>query len=132
MLEVLDMPDTHESCARRETTVSAPQALTYMNSELVLRWAQAFAGRVLSEAGADLDKQIERAYQHAYSRAPNGSEKDTAITFFSRHQPILAGRPEGKLALPPVVPEGVTLERAAALVDFCHMLLNSNELVYRN
>ena len=28
MLEVFDMPDTHESCARRNITNTAPQALT--------------------------------------------------------------------------------------------------------
>jgi hypothetical protein len=134
MLEVLDMPDTHESCARRETTISAPQALTYLNSELVLSWAQAFAGRVLKEAGTDRNAQIERAYLLAYSRLPNGSEKDTAMTFFSRHQAILAERTaaNSKLALPAIVPEGMTAEQAAALVDFCHMVLNSNELAYRN
>ena len=70
----------------------------------------------------------------AYSRAPNGSEKDTAMTFFSRHQQIVAERAAAneKLALPSVMPDGMTAEQGAALVDFCHMLLNSNELVYRN
>jgi hypothetical protein len=134
MLEVLDMPDTHESCARRETTISAPQALTYMNSDMVLGWAQAFAARVLKDAGPDLNKQIEQAYRYAYTRSPNGSEKDTAMTFFNRHEKIVAERAAAKekLALPATVPEGVTPEHAAALVDFCHILLNSNELVYRN
>src|SRR5262249_34489997 len=132
MLEVMDMPDTHESCARRDTTISAPQALTYMNSELVLSWAQSFAGRVLASAGADVPKQIETAYLLAYNRPTNGSEKDTAQTFFGRQKEILAERLAGKskLALPPQVPAGVTNEQAAALVDFCHMILNSNEMVY--
>lgn len=134
MLEVLDMPDTHESCARRETTISAPQALTYLNSELVLEWAQVFAGNVLKAAGSDPAKQIEQAYRAAYSRTPNGSEKDTALTFFARQKDILAKRvaDQEKLALPAFVPEGVDSTQAAALVDFCHMLLNSNEFVYRN
>ncbi|HUQ93269.1 MAG TPA: DUF1549 and DUF1553 domain-containing protein [Bryobacteraceae bacterium] len=134
MLEVLDMPDTHESCARRDSTISAPQALTYLNSELVLDWAQSFAGRVLKNAGADVPRQIEEAYRLAYSRPPNGSEKDTAQTFFARHKNILTERVAAneKLALPPGIPSDVSREQAAALVDFCHMLLNSNEMVYRN
>ena len=134
MIEVLDMPDTHESCARRDTTTSAPQALTYLNSEMVLGWAQAFAGRVMQEAGADVNKQIETAYRYAYSRKPNGSEKDTALTFFNRHKQIVAERAAAneKLALPATVAEGVDQAQAVALVDFCHMLLNSNEFVYRN
>jgi hypothetical protein len=134
MIEVLDMPDTHESCARRETTTSAPQALTFLNSDMVLGWAQAFAGRVMQEAGADLNQQIDSAYRYAYSRSPNGSEKDTAFTFFDRHKQIIADRVAAneKLALPSVVADGVDQAQAAALVDFCHMLLNSNEFVYRN
>lgn len=134
MIEVMDMPDTHESCARRETTISAPQALTYMNSELVLSWAQSFAGQVLQAAGADVSKQIEQAYRYAYSRTPNGSEKDTALTFLNRHKQILAERAAAneKLALPPVMPDGLDPVHAAALVDLCHMLLNSNEFVYTN
>jgi hypothetical protein len=134
MLEVLDMPDTHESCARRETTTSAPQALAFINSEMVLEWAQSFATQVLKAAGADVNRQVDQAYKLAYSRAPSGSEKDTALTFFSRHKEIIAERAEAneKLALPAYVPDGIEPAQAAALVDFCHMLLNSNEFVYRN
>jgi hypothetical protein len=134
MLEVFDMPDTHESCARRDTTISAPQALTLINSEVVLAWAQSFAGEVLKAAGPDVNKQIEQAYRHAYSRPPNGSEKDTALTFFSRQEQILAKRVAAneKMAIPAVLPAGIEPTHAAALVDFCHMLLNSNEFVYEN
>jgi hypothetical protein len=109
MFEVFDMPDTHESCARRDTTISAPQALTLINSELVLAWAQSFAGEVLKASGPDVNKQIEQAYRYAYSRPPNGSEKDTALTFFGRQRQILAKRAAAneKLATPAVLPEGV-------------------------
>jgi hypothetical protein len=51
MLESLDMPDTHESCGRRNLTTTAPQALTLLNSKLTLEWAQAFAARVIHPAG---------------------------------------------------------------------------------
>ena len=37
-----------------------------------------------------------------------------------------------KVALPEFMPEGVDKAHAVALVDFCQMLLNSNEFVYRN
>ncbi|MEW6161287.1 MAG: DUF1549 and DUF1553 domain-containing protein, partial [Verrucomicrobiota bacterium] len=51
MFETFDMPDTHESCARRNVTTSPLQALTMLNSNLALEWAQGFAGRVLENAG---------------------------------------------------------------------------------
>ena len=33
MMEAFDMPDTHESCSRRDVTVTAPQALTMLNDQ---------------------------------------------------------------------------------------------------
>ena len=47
MLDVFDFPDSHESCARRNQTMTAPQALTLLNSEQTARWAEAFASKPL-------------------------------------------------------------------------------------
>jgi hypothetical protein len=135
MLEEFDMPDTHESCGRRNQTTTAPQAMSLLNDKLTLEWAEAFAGRVLRQGGADANAQIENAYRLAYGRRPDGWEKDTVLTFFAKQKGIVAERVAGggKLALPPgPLPAGVEPEQAAVLVDFCQMLLNSNEFVYRN
>ena len=134
MLESFDMPDTHESCARRSTTTTAPQALSLLNSEHTLGWAQGLASRVLEEAGADRDRQVASAFQFAYSRPPDGWEKDTVLTFFETQREIVAARAASgePLLLPETVPESMNAAEAAVLVDFCHMLLNSNEFVYRN
>lgn len=132
MFESFDMPDTHESCARRNVTTTAPQALIMLNSRLILEWAQAFAGRVLKSAGADRRKQIEAAYRLAYSRLPDRSEKQLARSFLERQRSIIAEKNGQKLAVPSFVPEGLESPSAAAFVDFCHMLMNSNEFVYRN
>ncbi len=134
LLEVFDLPDTHESCARRNVTTIAPQALTLLNGKLTLEWAEAFAGRVLKSAGSGLKAQIETAYRLAYSRRPEASELETALGFFERQRALIAERAStgGKLALPPLLPEHADRVEAAALVDFCHMLMNSNEFVYRD
>ena len=134
MLESFDMPDTHESCARRSTTTTAPQALALLNSEHTLAWAQGLAGRILDEAGEDRSRQIEAGFQLAYSRSPDSWEKDTLLTFLDTQRTIIAERAEAgdPLAVPESAPEGMTAEEAAAVVDFSHMLLNSNEFVYRN
>ena len=134
MLEAFDMPDTHESCGRRNQTITAPQAMSLLNSKVSLEWSQAFAGRVLKEAGTDPNAQIEDAYRLAYGRRPDGSEKDTVLTFLTKQQSLIAERASAgkKLALPTAMPPGYDAAHAAALVDFCQMLLNSNEFVYRN
>jgi hypothetical protein len=104
MLELFDMPDTHESCGRRNMTTTAPQALTLLNNKVGLEWAAAFADRVRREAGSEPARQIDRAWRLAYSRPPDAAEKDLAQTFLAR----------------------------ANLTDLCHMLLNSNEFLYRD
>ena len=134
MLESFDMPDTHESCARRSLTTTAPQALSLLNSEHTLGWAQGLAGRILDTAGTDRDRQIQEGFRLAYSRQPDGWEKDTVLTFFEKQRGIIAERAAAgeRLLLPDVLPDDMSPQEAAAVVDFCHMLLNSNEFVFRN
>ena len=128
------MPDTHESCGRRNQTITAPQAMSLLNGKVTLEWSQAFAGRVLKEAGPDQNAQIENAFRLAFGRRPDGFEKDTVLTFFAKQKNLVAQRSTSgqKLALPSAMPEGYDKAQAATLVDFCQMLLNSNEFVYRN
>ncbi len=134
MLESFDMPDTHESCSRRSTTTTAPQALALLNSEHTLGWAQGMAGRVLERAGADRGRQVEAGFRLAYARTPDSWEKDTVLTFLDTQREIVAERAAAGqgLLLPDFYPELMSEVEAAAVVDFCHMLLNSNEFVYRN
>jgi hypothetical protein len=129
MLEALDMPDTHESCPRRAVTTTAPQALTLVNDKVTLEWAEAFAARALAAKDP-----VDEAFRLAYSRPPDGWEKDTVSTFFHKQAPIIAARDTKgeKLALPAALPAGVDRAYAAAFVDFCQMLLSSNEFVYVN
>ena len=134
MMEVFDMPDTHESCGRRNQTITAPQALSLLNGKVELDWAKSFAGRVIRDAGAEPGRQIETAYRLAYSRRPSPDEKDTVLTFFEKHRGIVEKRIGAgeQIALPEPAHARVDPARAATLVDFCHTLLNSNEFVYRN
>ncbi|MEQ2008634.1 MAG: DUF1553 domain-containing protein [Limisphaerales bacterium] len=104
-LQVFDLPDTASSCARRDVTTVAPQALNLLNSDFSLRAAKALAARVAKEAGDDSAKQIERAVWLTLSRAPSATERQQATAFLAKH---------GKAALP----------------EFCRALLNVNEFVY--
>jgi hypothetical protein len=134
IFETFDMPDTHESCARRNSTTSPLQALTMMNNKLTLEWAQAFASRVIKEAGSDQTQQVKTAYRLAFGREPAASELNLARGFFEKHREILRERVTANeaLALPAGLPEEIVAQDGATLVDFCHMLLNSNEFVYLN
>lgn len=134
MFMAFDMPDTHESCARRNVTTSPLQALTLLNSEVTLNWAQHFAARVRSLAGSDRHAQINAAYRLAFGRTAQTDEIATVEEFFRTQQGLLDQRIAAgeTLALPPSLPQDADRAAAAALVDFCHMLMNSNEFVYLN
>lgn len=137
MFEAFDMPDTHESCPRRNITTSPLQALTLLNSKLMLEWSEHFANRVMTDAGTNTHAQIERAFQIAYCRAPDAFEKKLALNFIEKQSAIVRDRIAAgeKVALPCDSFQTTTPHeqaRAAAFVDFCHMLMNSNEFVYMN
>ncbi len=86
-LEVFDQPDAQTSCARRESSTHAPQALELLNGTTANRLAGTFARRLLHEAGPDHARQIERAYRLALGRAPTDAEKRLALKFLET-QPL--------------------------------------------
>ncbi len=113
MIEVFDMPDTHESCARRDVTTTAPQALELLNNEIVMDWARSLAKKVANDSGLTADETVDRAFRLTFSREPSDKERKIARDFLAKQEKI-AGTKE------------------AAVADLCHMLLNSNEFVYIN
>ena len=131
LFDAFDVPDTNLTCPERNISVNAPQALMLLNSGLVLEQARAVAGRVYSVASdrADLDELVTKGYRLTTGREPNPDERARAVEFLRSQPDHLSGRGE-KLTLPIPMPDGPTPAQAAALVDFCHVLLNLNEFVF--
>jgi hypothetical protein len=133
MLEAFDLPDMHESCARRSQTTVAPQALMLLNSDVALSYAQSFAGRLLADnSHADLAPLIRSAYLLAFGREPSSEEIAGAERFIIHQQSLLESEraPERPLLLPRPFPKFLDPTLAAAITDFCHALMNANEFVY--
>jgi mono/diheme cytochrome c family protein len=105
MFETFDQPNLINSIDRRNRTTIAPQALILMNNQMVLFQAGKFAERVKREAGADPQAQIKRAVYLALGRPADAVELKRGVAF-------LAESPNG-------------------LTEFCHVLLNLNEFLYR-
>ena len=103
MFETFDQPNLVNPADRRNRTVIAPQALILMNNGMVLTQSKIFAERVKKDAGVDVTKQVDRAFQLALARQPDAFERKESIAFVKK----------------------------AGLVDFCHALFNLNEFVYR-
>ncbi len=132
LFEAFDMPDTHEACARRQVTITPLQSLLLMNEATMLQTARTFAERVLRETENDPKAQIERAYQLAFQRSPDVDEHYRALRFLTKQAEIAEQRLQAneKIFVPQTLPQGVNKAQGAALIDFCHVLMNTNEFVY--
>ena len=86
-MEVFDQPDLQVSCARRESSTHAPQALELLNGRLSNELAAAFAERLQREAPDDVARQVELAYRLATGRPPDDRERALAREFLSQ-QPL--------------------------------------------
>ncbi len=136
MLQEFDSANGLESCDFRKNTVTPSQSLDLLNNDLVKDWARAFAGRVLNDSGLSAQAQVDRALKLAYGRAATPEEHKMASDFLAKQVPVMAARLSGKdrtgSLLPTNVPLGMDPARAAAFVDLCQMLLDSNEFLYLN
>jgi hypothetical protein len=111
LFDAFDLPDLHNSCARRNKTTTAPQALLLLNSELTLERARQWSARLLVRFGSDERALVAEAYRAAWGRGATEDEVNLGVRFVAS-QTALAG------------------SRDAAVADFCHALLNANEFLY--
>ena len=91
-MEVFDQPDLQISCARRESSTHAPQALELLNGRLANEMAAALAKRLAREAPNDVRGQVDLAYRLVTGRPPNDREAALAADF-------LASQPLAEFAL---------------------------------
>ncbi len=105
MFEAFDQPDPILSCDRRNRSTIAPQALMLMNSSFAMLQARKFAARVKGEAGSDVARQVTRIYEIALGRPPGEFELSKASAYIRQN--------------------------ADGLADFCQLVFNLNEFVYR-
>lgn len=101
-METFDMPENSVSCARRNESIVAPQALSLLNSSLIIEAARALAERVQREAGTDAAKQIERVFALTLQRAPSKDERKACLQLLQQRN----------------------------LTELCRALLNVNEFIY--
>ena len=132
LLDIFDLPDMHNSCPERSTTTTAPQALALLNSDFALLQAQHWSGRLLNEHRRDLSGLVRTALAEAFSRPASDEQLRSAEAFLARQAATIAqaGDATETAVLPLPLPADLDPTQAAALVDFCHALLNSNEFVY--
>ena len=101
-METFDLPENSVSCARRNESIVAPQALSLLNGALAADAARALAQKVTHEAGSSPEARASRAFEHAYQRQPQSDELSTCVAFL----------------------------KSRTLAELCRALLNANEFIY--
>ncbi len=101
-METFDLPENSISCARRNVSIVAPQALSLLNSSLTIEAARALAARVQRHAGTDTVKQVERAFALTLQRAPQSDERRACLALVQQRN----------------------------LTELCRALLNVNEFMF--
>ncbi|MEM7312345.1 MAG: DUF1553 domain-containing protein [Planctomycetota bacterium] len=99
---VFDCPDGGQTIPNRSRSTTPLQALNLLNSRFVLQQAELFAKRVESEVGEDVDKQVSRVFELAFSRVPDSDESRWAIELVEQH----------------------------GLIELCRAIFNANEFLF--
>ena len=111
LFDLFDRPDAQISCARRNESTTAPQALTLLNSDFAHDTAAKLATALGEKHSSDTHALVAAAIQRCLSRTATEAEIAAGVTFIEQ-QTQLAG------------------SFRAALADYCLALLNSNEFLF--
>ncbi|MDP7655454.1 MAG: DUF1553 domain-containing protein, partial [Roseibacillus sp.] len=107
IMQLFDSPDTMTSQGRRAVTTTPSQALIFINSPQIREMAAHFAKTVMAESDP-----VGSAVYRAHGSPPTEEQRKRMHNFLNEQIASYGGKKE------------------PALVDFCHALLASNEMIY--
>ncbi|MBX6314364.1 MAG: PSD1 domain-containing protein [Isosphaeraceae bacterium] len=81
LLRLLDFPDPNITSAERTQTTVPLQQLLVLNSEFLIRSAQALAARLTSQPDEDDAARIQRAYELLFARAATDAEVRLGLAY---------------------------------------------------
>lgn len=124
MFQAFDRPELMTSCARRQNTTVAPQAMVMLNDRFVRSVSGDFAkalvqrhtGKSVPE-GFQLKPVIKDAFETSFARLPTDTELETSMNFIAAQTITRTKRAE-------------QAPRMEALTDFCQTLFGLNEFIY--
>ena len=123
MFQAFDRPDLMTSCARRQNTTVAPQAMVLLNDRFVRAVARDFAKRLLKPSATSkkqhdaLRSIVHAAFETAFARPPTKKELAISMQFIESQTRARTRRAERD-------------PRLTALTDFCQSLFGLNEFIY--
>ena len=80
-LQSFDVEDGRAPCPIRTRTITAPQALFLMNSDVISGASRKFAERIREGSGGDLVAAVNLGYRMAIARPPSAAERKVALAY---------------------------------------------------
>lgn len=121
LLTTFDFCDTTQPCAQRDINIVAPQALALLNNEFTHQASERLAKAIITSGCLRIgsESHAESAWRRVLGREPTGPERDAISSYIHNER----RRYEEN---------GIKEERIRELVlmSVCHVLLNTNELIY--
>ena len=81
MLQLFDAPDAVLSVGYRPATITAPQALLFLNSPFLRARCEDLAALLTPEASLSLDRAVDVGYRRILGRAPTAEELQDSLEF---------------------------------------------------
>jgi Protein of unknown function (DUF1553)/Protein of unknown function (DUF1549)/Planctomycete cytochrome C len=131
-LIVFDAPDAGTTCTRRNRSNTPLQALTLLNDEAYVEFAQGLAERILAEAGPGDEARIGHAFRLCLGRQPRSNERQLLTRLLETQTEAFRKNPqEAKALLPANRLPGADSCRFAAWTMVARVLLNLDEFITR-
>jgi hypothetical protein len=131
-LTVFDAPDAGSTCTRRNRSNTPLQALTLLNDQSFIEFAQGLVQRVLKDGKATDEERLETAFRLCLARRPSARERTVLSRLLERQCEAFVKTPsEAKALLPTPAPKNIDPARFAAWTMVARALLNLDEFITR-
>jgi mono/diheme cytochrome c family protein len=131
-LTVFDAPDSTTTCTRRNRSNTPLQALTLLNDQAFVEFAQGLARRVLRETPAGDAGRIRFAFHLCLARSPSAREEGLLRRLFDRQLAEFRAQPkEAEPLVPARLPPRTDRAQLAAWTVVARVLLNLDEFITR-
>ncbi|MCE9529402.1 MAG: DUF1553 domain-containing protein, partial [Planctomycetales bacterium] len=121
LLTTFDFADTTQPCGQRDINIVAPQALALLNNEFTHQASEKLAKAIIASGCGRLgsDTHAELAWMRVLGREPTGPERVAISSYLhdERRRYEENGIEEQRI-------------KELVLMSVCHVLLNTNELIY--
>ena len=131
-LMVFDSADGFSACTRRPRSNTPLQALTLLNDQAFVEFAQILAARILHEGNKSNTERVEQAFRWCLARKPSPSERQRLLDLLNQELTAFEKTPAEALAL--VSREKVAAfdpKQLAAWTTVSRVLLNLDETITR-